>query len=67
MPPPFTKEQAAIIGAYTGVCAGSVSDLHEYIEELLGRPVWTHELADPTIWSEIKEAAKPYFLALCGA
>ena len=28
-------------------------------------PIWTHELADRTMMGEIKERAKPDFLALC--
>lgn len=35
--------------------------VHKYIEKLLGRPVWTHELASEALWSEIKEKAKPDF------
>lgn len=42
-------------------------DVHKYIEEKLGRPVWTHELADKRLWDEIRERVKPDFLALCGA
>lgn len=48
--PKLTKEQAAIVGVYTGVSCGPFSDIHELAEKLLGRPVWTHELAYPEIW-----------------
>ena len=61
----LSKEQAAIIGAYTGVLCGPFSELHEYIEQILGRPVWTHELADKKTNEKIKAAAKPDFLTLC--
>lgn len=37
------------------------TEVHRYIEKLLGRPVWTHELASEALWSEIKEKAKPDF------
>ena len=37
-------------------------ELHEYIEEILGRPVWTHELADEDTWNEIKEKSKEEFV-----
>lgn len=33
----LTKQQAAIIGAYTGIVAGPFSDLHEYAEKIMGR------------------------------
>lgn len=41
------------------------SDVHKYIEEKLGRPIWTHELADKSIWKEIKEKSKEDFLEIC--
>ncbi len=55
----LTKEQAAIIGVYTGVLVGDFSDMHEYIEKIMKRPVFTHELADKLLVAEIKKAAKP--------
>lgn len=61
----LTREQAAIIGAFTGITCGPISDLHEKIEQLMGHPVWTHELASPELWKLIKERAKQEFIALC--
>lgn len=61
----LTSRQAAIVGAYTGYLAGPFSDMHKYIEELLGRPVWTHELASEAISEEIREKAKADFAAIC--
>jgi len=61
----LTREDAAIIGAYTGICCGPFSDMHKFIEEILDRPVWTHELAYPDIWEKIKEKAEPYFMEIC--
>ena len=43
----MTKREAAIVSAYTGVLIGDFDEVHKYIEELLGRPVFTHELAAP--------------------
>lgn len=63
--PRLTKRQAAIIGAYTGTVAGPFSDIHELIEEILGRPVWTHQLIDDKIQEEIQEKVKPLFLEIC--
>lgn len=54
----LTKRQAAIIGAYTGVLVGAFPDLHEYVEELLGRPVFTHELGGKRLTEDIKHLAK---------
>lgn len=61
----MTKEQAAIVGAYTGYLAGPFSDMHEYVEKIMGRPVWTHEMGDKEIAEQIREAAKDDFLAIC--
>lgn len=61
----LSREDAAIIGAFTGISCGPFSDMHEYIEKILERPVWTHELAFPEVWELIKEKSKDDFLALC--
>ena len=61
----LTKRQAAIVGAYTGILCGRFSDMHEFIEDVMGRPVWTHELASQKVWDEVKEKAKPYFMEIC--
>tara|TARA_R110002126_G_scaffold185903_1_gene334588 strand:- start:1132 stop:1335 length:204 start_codon:yes stop_codon:yes gene_type:complete len=55
----LTTEQAAIIGAYTGILLGNFADKHEYIEKILGRSVYTHEMADKDFWEELKEKVKP--------
>lgn len=41
------------------------SIFHKYIQDILGRPVWTHELADSRVWEEIKEKSRNDFLTLC--
>lgn len=64
----MTDSERAIIMAYTGVCmlAGDKLDIfYKYIEELLGRPVWTHELGIKEIRDEIKEKSKSDFITLC--
>ena len=55
----MTKRQAAIISAFTGILAGPFEDLHEYAEEVLGRPVMTHQF--PSVADELKEAARSDF------
>lgn len=61
----MTKEEKLIVSAYTGVLMTEFSDLHEFIEEKLGRPVWTHELANELVVEELKMAVKEDFLKLC--
>lgn len=60
----LTREQAAIIGAYTGILCGPFQDMHEYVEKVLGRPVWTHEFASDKVSDQIKEASKADFIRL---
>lgn len=61
----LTREQAKVIGAYTGVLCGPFSDLQEYAGKLLDRPIFTHEFASETTADELKAAARQDFLALC--
>ena len=64
----MTDKEKAIVTAYTGITmltGDKLSIFYEYIESILGRPVWTHELADKEVWNEIKEKSKADFLRLC--
>lgn len=58
------KEVGCIVGAYTGILCGKMGDLHEYIEKLLGRSVWTHELGNKAMSEDIKKASAPDFMRL---
>lgn len=60
----MTDREKAIVMAYTGYCmlAGDkLKVFYEYVGELLGRPVYTHEFADP----DIRERASDDFYKLC--
>jgi lipopolysaccharide/colanic/teichoic acid biosynthesis glycosyltransferase len=37
----------------------------EYVEKILGRPIWTHELAMRDVQNEIHEKSKDDFISLC--
>jgi hypothetical protein len=39
--------------------------MHEYAEELFGRPVFTHEFASEKLAAELRELARKDFVALC--
>ena len=56
----MTKREAAIVTAYTGKLIGDIGALYEYLTELFGRPVYTHEL--PGLWGEIKKRSKQEFV-----
>jgi hypothetical protein len=61
----LTKEQAAIIGLYTGISCGGFGDIHELAEKLMGHPIWTHQFADKEFVNTLKEKVKPLFLEIC--
>lgn len=61
----LTKEQAAIIGAYTGIAVGPFGDIQDYAEKKMGRPILTHEFATRSVWSDLRAAAKHDLLAIC--
>ena len=64
----MTDHERAVVTAYTGISmfdGDKFHIFHKYIEDILGRPVWTHELADPAVCEEIKEKSKKDFLVLC--
>ena len=63
----MTRHESAVMGAVTGILCGPFSDLHEYVETILGRPVFTLEMGDPRIADEIRKAARPDFLRIVQA
>lgn len=62
----MTKHECAVVMAYTGTCMLTGKDFgiyHKYVEDILGRPVWTHEMG--FLAEEIKNRSKGDFLRLC--
>ena len=51
----MTHKEAIAISAYTGFCFASFDEIHQFIEEVLGRPVFTHELARDDIWDNVRK------------
>jgi hypothetical protein len=60
----ITREQAAILSAFTGILCGTFSDMHEYVERIMGRPVFTHEMGNQKIADEIKKKSWADFISL---
>lgn len=64
----MTKRECAIVMAYTGktmLAGDNLGVFYDYLKEILGKTLWTHELADEKIWKEIEEKSKPDFIELC--
>ena len=62
----MTDREKAIVMARTGVCmltGDKFNIFHKYVEEIMGRPVMTHEIG--FLADEIKEKARPDFIELC--
>ena len=60
----MTKREAAIISAYTGYMFGEFEDMHEYVQELLGRPIFSHEFGNAEFAEDLHERSKADFIAL---
>ena len=41
----MTRREATIVSAYTGYFIGGLDDLCEYLSELIGRPIYSHEIS----------------------
>lgn len=58
----MTKREAAIVSAYTGYLIGEFSDFQAYAEEIMGRPIFTHDLT--RLGYELKEKSKKDFMSI---
>jgi hypothetical protein len=63
----MTREESAIISAFTGIMCGPFDAFHEYAEKIMGRPVFTHEMGNKEIADQIKEKSMDDFMALAGS
>lgn len=64
----MTDREKAIVMAFTGVAmleGEKFSIYHKYIEDIMGRPIWTHELVNKSVMEEIKEKSREDFIAIC--
>lgn len=64
----MTKQEAAVIETYTGVCMLTGDDTglrYRYAESLLGHPVMTHDFADKETMDKLTELSKPDFIEIC--
>lgn len=64
----MTLKERVIVEVYTGVCmvtGKERNEVYKYMESILGRPVYTHELAKKEVQEELKAKSKDDFIALC--
>lgn len=61
----MTKREAVVISAYTGVMlTKDFADVHKFCEELLGRPILSHEFAYQKLHDEVSRKCKPLILEI---
>ncbi len=61
----MTRDEALLLSAYTGyLLVPDFSDVHEFCERTLGRPIYTHEFVDEKIVEEIREKLKPEIMSM---
>ena len=61
----MTKQESILLSAYTGfMLTKDFADVHKFCEELLGRPIFTHEFAFEGTLAQISEKCKPLVLEL---
>jgi len=58
----MTEREGAIITAYTGIMCCSFSAFHAYAEEIMEHPILSHQFANQTIMTAIKELATNDFM-----
>ncbi|NLC14596.1 MAG: hypothetical protein GX768_11215 [Chloroflexi bacterium] len=58
----MTRYEATVVSAYTGYLIGNTDDLYDYLSELIGRPIYTHEI--PSVLKEYHREIKRDFVAL---
>ena len=61
----MTETEKIIVSAYTGILMCDVDDVHHYIEQKMGRPIYTHELGLKWLQDAIHRAVKQDFLDVC--
>lgn len=60
----MTKREAAIVSAYTGFLIGSFDETHRYIEEVMGGPVWTHQMGSEEFQRNLRDRSRNDYVEL---
>lgn len=61
----MTKRERMIVSAYTGVLMGTMPEFHEWVEEYLEHPVWTHDFETQEFWEDLRTRTSKEFMELC--
>lgn len=63
----ITKHDRLVISAYTGYLMADPAEVHHFIEETLGYPIFTHELTKHEIVEEIQKKLHTEWLKISKA
>ena len=58
----MTKREAAIVSCYTGYYIGGLNEIYKYLSELIGRPIYTHEI--PAVLDEYHSKIRQDFVMM---
>lgn len=58
----MTKREGAVLTAYTGYLLCDIKEFYRYSTEILGEPIFTHEIPDRA--DELKEKSEEEFLKI---
>ncbi len=61
----MTLDEKIVVSAYTGYLMCDFNLMHKYIEKIMNRPVYTHELGMDIFNNELHEKVKSDFLKIC--
>lgn len=64
----MTLKEKVIVETYTGICMTTGEERNEtykYMSEIMGRPVFSHELANIAICEELRNKSREDFINLC--
>lgn len=61
----MTHDEAVLVSAYTGfLLTKDFSDVHEFCEKILGRPIFTDEFGIEETHNEIRKKCKPMIIEM---
>lgn len=63
----LTRDQAAIIGAFTGIRCGPIEDIQKLGDELMGYPTLARDYANSEFLAALKKRCKPRFIEICAS
>lgn len=58
------RREGAVLSAFTGYMLCDFDVFHRYAEEIMERPIWTHEFGQESMANALKEKSTPEFMKI---